>query len=68
MIEHSQRLADALKHSHVTKTTVTVKVKDDAPDAKDDAATVNESGTVTGNVKNNDIVGQDTPADRNQST
>jgi T1SS-143 domain-containing protein len=46
----------------VTKTNVTVKVKDDAPDAKDDSASVNEGGTVTGNVTNNDISGQDTPA------
>ncbi len=45
----------------VTKTTVVVKVKDDAPDAKDDSKIVNESGTVTGNVTSNDIVGQDTP-------
>ncbi len=42
-------------------TTITVKVKDDAPDAKDDARSAGEGQTITGNVTNNDIVGQDTP-------
>jgi len=42
-------------------TTITVKVKDDAPDAKDDGKSAVESGTVTGNVTSNDVVGQDTP-------
>jgi T1SS-143 domain-containing protein len=43
-------------------TTITVHVKDDAPDAKDDNATVEEGGTATGNVTSNDVPGQDTPA------
>lgn len=44
-----------------TGTTLTVKVLDDAPDAKDDTNAAGEGQTVTGNVKNNDVVGQDTP-------
>ncbi len=40
-------------------TTLTVKVLDDAPDAKDDTVNVNENGTANGNVMNNDVVGQD---------
>ncbi len=42
-------------------TTITVKVKDDAPDAKDDGRTTVTGDTITGNVTSNDVVGQDTP-------
>ncbi len=42
-------------------TTIQIRVKDDAPDAKDDTVTAGAGKTVTGNVMNNDIVGQDTP-------
>ncbi|PZO84661.1 MAG: hypothetical protein DI626_08160, partial [Micavibrio aeruginosavorus] len=41
---------------------IIVNVRDDAPDARDDGTrNVQENETVTGNVTNNDIVGQDTP-------
>ncbi len=43
-------------------TTITIHVKDDAPDAKDDTRSVGESQTITGNVTDNDVPGQDTSA------
>jgi T1SS-143 domain-containing protein len=40
-------------------TTVTVKVKDDAPVANDDNRSTDAGQTITGNVTTNDVVGQD---------
>ncbi|PZQ48653.1 MAG: hypothetical protein DI551_01410 [Micavibrio aeruginosavorus] len=45
-----------------TQTTLTVVVRDDAPIAKNDTASLDESGTVHGNVTDNDLPGQDNPA------
>ena len=42
--------------------TITIKVKDDAPDAVDDGKSVAEGGSVSGNVTDNDDSGEDTPA------
>jgi large repetitive protein len=41
---------------------ITINVRDDAPDAKDDFITINESQIFTGNVVTNDIPGNDVPA------
>jgi T1SS-143 domain-containing protein len=49
------------KQGDTATTTLTVKVKDDAPDARDDTVNVDETKTATGNVITNDIVGQDAP-------
>lgn len=45
-----------------SSTTVVIHVKDDAPVAHNDNRSLDEGQTINGNVTNNDVPGQDTPA------